>query len=201
MDLPNTSGIYMISKDDIQYIGQAQNIRYRVRKHFEALHRGNHRNARLQNTYNKYGKDCFEVHVLNECTIFELDQYEQEWLHLLLEYPKEYTFNQCFEPKTTRGYKFTDQQRIEQSQRLLGKKKPIDFGDKISKANKLKWSSGVMTPKKRREFMIVSPTGILYQAKGISEFADRHNLSIGALHSVITGKHKQHRSWRYFPLI
>lgn len=49
--------------------------------------------------------------------------------------------------------------------------------------------------------MIISPTGVLYQVKGLSDFAEKHYLSSGALHSVISGKHKQHRSWRYFPLI
>lgn len=199
MDLPNTSGIYLIIREDHIYIGQAQNIKYRIRKHFEMLRANTHKNKHLQSAFNHYGEQNFSVIVLNECPVYELDTYEQEWLDLLREYPKEYVYNQCFTPNTTRGYKFTAQQRKEQSARLKGIKKPKDFGAKVSELNKIKWSSGVMKSKPRKEFMLVSPDGVIHQVKGLSHFAAYHNLNAGALHGVITGKHTQHKLWKSFP--
>lgn len=199
MDLPNTSGIYLIQREDHIYIGQAQNIKYRIRKHFEMLRANKHRNKHLQYAFNHYGEQSFSVLVLNECSISELDRYEQEWLDLLREYPSDNVYNQCFEPRTTRGYKFTSVQKQEQSARLKGIKKPVNFGSKVAELNKIKWSSGVMKPKPRKEFMIVDPSGVIHQVKGLAQFCEYHNLSAGAIHGVINGKNTHHKQWKSFP--
>lgn len=192
--LPDTSGIYLISYDDHQYIGQAQSIRYRIRKHFESLARNQHRNARLQNIYNKYG-NVFEVSVLVECPVELLDQYEQEWLDVLRFYPKEYVLNMCFEPGTTRGYKYTEQQRQEHSARLKGKKKSIESFDNYSRATKEKWQSGIMKGKPKKTFQVKDPDGVIYTVTGLSDFAKEHGLSMGMLSMLVNGKIFSYKLW------
>lgn len=192
--LPDTSGIYMLNYGDYQYIGQSQNIRYRVRKHFESLARGDHKNERLQNIYNKYG-NVFEITVLCECAVNELDMYEQEWLDVLRFYPKEFVLNMCFEPNTTRGYKYTDAQRQEHSKRLLGKKKPTESLINYSKATKEKWKAGLMKGKPRKTVILKSPEGVIYHVTGITQFAKDHGLSAGMLSMLINDKIPHYKYW------
>ena len=201
MDYENLSiksGIYLIQNILTQsiYIGQAQNIRYRCRKHREALLKNKHRNSKLQNSVNKYGISAFEFYVVEECLIEDLDTHEQEWLDLVrLEYPLEHIYNLCFEPNTTRGYKFTKEQRVAQSERLRNKV----IGDSARKnygiSSKLKWQQGKMKPKIKKEFDIITPEGNLIHVIGLSDFAAQHNLSAGSLHMVITGKLKQYKGY------
>jgi group I intron endonuclease len=199
MDLTTTSGIYLIENTITSaiYIGQTSNIRYRIRKHFELLRINKHKNSRLQRAFNKYGESAFQVHVLNDgVSVDLLDSYEQTWLDLLREYPKEYVYNMCFEPNTTRGYKFTDQQRLEQSKRLTGiKKKSID---KYGAATKRKWELGIMKHKPKKTFTLVSPDGVIYEAKGLTEFAQRHGLSAGMVSLLISGKVSTYKQWTKF---
>lgn len=60
------SGIYRIINiiNNKFYFGQAKSFTIRKKKHFIALNGNYHSNLRLQNAFNKYGKDNF---------IFEID--------------------------------------------------------------------------------------------------------------------------------
>jgi group I intron endonuclease len=179
------------------YIGQAENIKTRARKHIESLIRGKHRNNKLQNSFNVYGRSAFDILVISVCPIDELDKQEQEWLHLfLMEYPKEDIYNLCFEPSTTRGYKFTEQQRKEQSERLKNKVVSEQGWKAYSELNKRRWEQGLMTPKPKKEFDIITPEGELVHVIGLSDFAKENNLSAGSLHQMLTGKIKQYRGYR-----
>lgn len=198
MNLPETSGIYLIQREDHIYIGQAQNIKTRIRKHFESLKSNKHKNKHLQNAFNHYGEQSFSVLVLNECKIDELDRYEQEWLDLLREYPKEYVYNQCFEPKTTRGYKFTQEQRLYLSSVNTGKKRSVKFKEQNRINTIKKWQQGIMKTKPKKEFMIVDPNGVIHQVKGLSQFCEYYKLSAGSLHGVITGKIKTCKGYTQF---
>lgn len=62
-------GIYIIQNkiDKKKYIGSSINIENREYKHFWMLNNNKHDNKHLQNSYNKFGKDCFEFIVVEEC--------------------------------------------------------------------------------------------------------------------------------------
>lgn len=62
------SGIYEIKCKETQkvYIGASSNIAHRVQKHFSELRLNKHRNKKLQEDYNIYGFDSFEVNCLEE---------------------------------------------------------------------------------------------------------------------------------------
>ena len=63
-----TAGIYIIKnvKTGQMLIGQSIDISRRFNQHKRSLEKGNHWNPFLQNSYNKYGKDCFSFKVLEE---------------------------------------------------------------------------------------------------------------------------------------
>ena len=77
------SGIYaIVNKVNFKvYIGSAVNLDGRRRDHFSGLERGDHRNSKLQNSYNKHGKDNFVFDILEvvEDKTMLLER-EQFWL-------------------------------------------------------------------------------------------------------------------------
>ncbi len=75
-------GIYSIvnTYNGKMYIGQSINISNRVSKHFQELRAGNHKNQKLQNSYNHLGHNYFRWEVLLECEKEELDDNEIEMI-------------------------------------------------------------------------------------------------------------------------
>lgn len=63
------------------YVGQSQRVKKRVKEHFRLLESEKHPNPRLQNAYNKYGKQNFEWFLEAECEQTEdLDKIEEAFL-------------------------------------------------------------------------------------------------------------------------
>jgi group I intron endonuclease len=207
MDLPTTGGIYMLQNTDNGriYIGQTCNIRCRVRKHFEALRRNKHKNSKLQNSFNTHGENSFAVFVLNEnIPNNELDAYEQTWLDMIREYHPEFVYNICFEPNTTRGYKFTDEQRIQHSARQKGLiQSDTHVKRRIASSMETKRKIGSyksVSDKLKKSFDIISPDGVMYHVCGLIDFAKQHDLSAGPLSMLLNGKLKQHKGWKLYNL-
>lgn len=77
------SGIYKIQsqrKPEKIYIGSAVDIHKRWQIHLGRLKRNKHENARLQNHYNKYGKDDFVFSILIGCDKQDLISTEQFYI-------------------------------------------------------------------------------------------------------------------------
>jgi group I intron endonuclease len=70
-------GVYVIRCEPTgnEYVGASVHIIKRIREHFYRLEKGIHGNHRLQNTYNKYGKDSFRSEVLLYCDPNNLEMY------------------------------------------------------------------------------------------------------------------------------
>lgn len=64
------------------YIGQTVNLNRRIRTHFNQLEQNIHENQKLQNAYNKYGKQEFHVRSwqFDNITAQELNQLECEYI-------------------------------------------------------------------------------------------------------------------------
>ena len=86
-------GVYKISNtlcpEGKYYIGYSCNIRSRWNNHKSTLRGGNHCNIRMQRAYEKYGSDCFDYEILQECENEDLDPetvyfINNTILHLLL---------------------------------------------------------------------------------------------------------------------
>lgn len=79
------SGIYIIENkiNEKFYIGSAVNITKRWGEHLFHLSKGSHKNKKLQNSFNKYGKLCFEFLIVETCLKEELIEREQYWIDVL----------------------------------------------------------------------------------------------------------------------
>lgn len=86
MSAPDKSGIYIIENTNNRkaYVGSAVSLESRKKVHFCLLAKGIHHSAKLQNAYNKHGKNFFEFKVLVVCLKSDLLMYEQ----LIIDYFK-----------------------------------------------------------------------------------------------------------------
>lgn len=77
-----TTGIYYIKNNINQkyYIGQSVNVDKRQQKHFSELRHNKHRNAHLQNAFNKYGESAFEFKLIKACKPQYLNRFEKMYI-------------------------------------------------------------------------------------------------------------------------
>lgn len=89
--------IYKItcSKNNKFYIGSAMNTHRRWIKHRSALKKGYHHNKHLQSAWDKYGENCFNFEILEECEEEQLIKREQFWLDKTECYKREVGFNKA----------------------------------------------------------------------------------------------------------
>ena len=77
-DIPKAPGIYRISIGPRTfYWGQAQNLWRRASEHLNALKRGDHKNPRLQASFDKHGEAAYKYEVSLLCPVEDLDMQEQ----------------------------------------------------------------------------------------------------------------------------
>lgn len=82
IEFPEKSGIYAIINivNDKHYIGSAVNFKIRRRLHFNELKRNEHRNSKLQNSWNKNWPFDFIFVILECCDKEKLIEREQLWI-------------------------------------------------------------------------------------------------------------------------
>ncbi len=85
-------GIYKIINNKTKkiYIGKSNNIPNRWLTHKSDLRLGIHHNANLQKDYGLYGLDTFKFGVIEQCSLFLLDQREKYFINLI---PKDRLYN------------------------------------------------------------------------------------------------------------
>ncbi len=78
-------GIYCIENlvNAKKYIGLSKNLNTRKSDHFVDLDNGNHFNFKLQNSYNKHGKQNFTFYVIEYCSLDKLQERELYWIDTL----------------------------------------------------------------------------------------------------------------------
>ena len=90
------SGIYYI-KNNINnkyYIGQSINIKQRKQQHFAELRHNTHRNAYLQNAFNKYGENGFEFKLVKACKPRYLNRFEKMYIKIYDSYNNGYNLTE-----------------------------------------------------------------------------------------------------------
>lgn len=134
--LGKVSGIYkIINKIDGKiYVGQTQNYHKRKQKHLAALRANSHFNTHLQRAFNKYGEKAFEISLLCECEIEELDRLEVEWISALRCADREYGYNLMYGGQVFRS--FTPEIRMRMSMVNRGKKFSKEHRRHISESQK-----------------------------------------------------------------
>ena len=114
------SGIYKIQskiKPDRIYIGSAKDINRREGIHLSKLGLGKHHSIKLQNHYNKYGKDDLVFSIITECKIDDLIKTEQLYIDLHDPY-----FNICKIAGSSLGIKRTPETNLKHSIATKGRK-------------------------------------------------------------------------------
>jgi len=78
-------GIYVIRCEPTgeRYVGASVNIVKRITEHFYRLEKGIHRNPRVLNAYQDYGKDSFSSEVLLYCEPIDLELYGKQFVEKL----------------------------------------------------------------------------------------------------------------------
>lgn len=73
--------VYLLTINDVPYIGQTINFRTRKRDHLCLLRRGVHHNYQLQEAFNKYGSDAVGFRILESgISNDDIRQREQDWI-------------------------------------------------------------------------------------------------------------------------
>lgn len=214
-DLPETSGIYLIwcNANGKPYVGQAKNIRKRVKRHISELTLGKHGNDKFQSIFNKYGIESFDVFVVYECAECELTLAEQEWIDFIrLDLSYAEYINKAPIAESSRGVKWSDESRKKASeshtgkklspehierarQGLIGKKHTPERVEKVRESNRKAYAD------KAKEYSLISPDGIVYIGKGIKRFAREHGLSQNAIKLIMEEKKDFYNGWRKWPLV
>jgi group I intron endonuclease len=146
--------IYKITNknDNKFYVGSAQDLQRRWRKHKESLRANRHHNKHLQNDWNKHGEEAFRFEILEEIKEdHELIEAEQKWLDLTLACDRTIGYN--IEPTagSRLGRKQTEATKKKISEAFSGEKHPFygktlskEHREKISRSNKGKiaWNKG-----------------------------------------------------------
>ena len=84
--IPNIPGIYYLKMNEQNYVGSSINVKTRLHEHRSSLLRGTHDNPRMQNIFNKYGKEkCWftVLSVSEKITREELLILEKKWIEKL----------------------------------------------------------------------------------------------------------------------
>lgn len=131
------SGIYKIQskcKPERSYIGSAVDIQNRWRMHLRQLKNGKHENSRLQNHYNKYGKNDFVFSILIGCDRQDLINTEQFYIDAYNPF-----FNICKIAGNSLGVKRSVETRRKVSEATSGKNHP-NYGKHLSEETRRKIS-------------------------------------------------------------
>lgn len=111
-----SAGIYSIkSVSGDVYIGSSSCISRRINQHRLALERGNHRNRRIQQCWNKHKVDEISFNVLLICTTENVLLYEQRAIDILKP-----NLNLSLVAGRSAGFKWTKEARVKQANRVRG---------------------------------------------------------------------------------
>lgn len=138
-----THGIYCLYNlfNNKFYIGSSVNLSKRVWEHFYALKKGNHYNAHLQRSYNKYS-NYFIAFVLEDVQeVDELLTREQYWIDSLKACNSDVGYNILPKTNSFIGYQPTEEQRRKQSDAKKGQNHP-NFGKHLSEKTRNRIGNG-----------------------------------------------------------
>ncbi len=164
------------------YIGSSVKLKRRAGCHRRELDAGVHENQHLQRAWIKYGRDAFMFGVLEYCPKADVIVREQVYLDRFHPYLDHIGFNI---------------QRIAGAQKNISPLPQTVAKHRATKAQTRNERVEQQLALKGVSFEIVSPEGVLHQARGIQRFARDHGLDATALCAVLKGRsrHLSVRGW------
>ncbi len=153
------------------YIGSTNNFSKRKSGHFIDLENNQHGNSHLQKSYNKYGKDKFEMKILEKCKTKDLFIKEKEYSDKYNSFKRDIGYNICPIPKTQIDY-------------------PKETRLKMSESGKKKWNNGYS---KEHIKQLTAKKVYMYDVNGIlikeyksgAELAKEYNTTSGIVSQCI----------------
>ena len=105
--------IYHKNKDECCIGSSAKGIKKRWQQHKTALKRNCHHSSRLQNAWDKYGEDSFDIEMMEYCSdINDLIPIEQEFFKIYVEEGKDRpAYNMCPLAASILGHKHSEETR------------------------------------------------------------------------------------------
>lgn len=105
------SGVYSIKNNitNLEYIGSSKNIEKRWKEHLWMLESRKHHSKKLQNAWNKHGKDNFTFSIIEECELELLLETEQFWIDKKQAYKRKFGYNICEKANSVIGKKHSEE--------------------------------------------------------------------------------------------
>jgi len=194
------SGIYCFENliNNKKYIGQAQEIENRIKGHLNLLKYNCDDSSALQNAYNKYKLENFEIWIVEFCVIELLSEREKYWIKELHSHVSENGYNISWGGENgLRGYKHSEEDRKQTSERQKGER-GYWFGKEVSNEIRRKIGDaqlgeknhnfGKKATKETKEKMSKAKKGIKFSEE------HRNNLAIANKNRVLSDKERQEKS-------
>lgn len=196
------------------YIGSTNNWKRRLSEHKTRLKLNKHENARIQNSWNKYGKENFIFIVLEECKEEQLEKLENYYF-----YVGKPEFNICQEIRRPpdrsksftlispdgleyKGYQIKSfclkHQLCKNAISLLLSNKGVIRSHKgwtKTREDHLELKQRGHFKCKGKTYKLVSPEGEVFKITNRAKFAREKNLCRSNLDFVCRGKQKSHKGW------
>lgn len=177
--IPDTSGIYRIHNkiNDKNYVGQAYVLSARA-----TLDAHEH-NRHLMNSYAKYGRDNFEVLLVEECPIDSLDEREIYWIASYKSYDPKYGYNKTLGGS---GIKFTSEtlEAMRQSQ-LKRFEDPLER-EKCGngRRGKIPWNKGITMVESQKKDISIT----------LKDYYDKHEHPMKGRHHTEESKESNRKA-------
>ena len=134
------TGVYLITNiiNGKVYVGSSsrQGITRRLRQHVRELKAKKHKNARLQNAWNKYGEDAFQFSTLLLCPPEHCIRNEQSFINQFKSFERGYGYNISPTAGSTLGTIPSIETKAKLSAVLSGRKKSTEHAQKVAIALK-----------------------------------------------------------------
>ncbi len=170
------------------YVGSAVNLYRRRIGHFNALRAKKHRNAFLQNDYNKLGEHVFEFEVLCYCDLNCLINNEQQLIDTHYDDQKQ-CYNICKEAQHTTGRKHSEETKRKISAALKGRDAWWTRNQVFSKETRMKLSAINDKTKKPVEQIEKATNKVIASYPSMSEAARCTGISVKQISAVCNGRY------------
>jgi len=201
-----TSGIYVIKNlsNSKVYVGSSKNLETRWKIHKLRLTKNKHENQYLQNSWNKYGENCFQFELIEEVVIQELlHKVEKMWIDFFNSTSDQFGYNIQKVPGRGRlGIKMLEVTKQKLS-KLNSKENHPQWGTHLKEETKQKLrdaQTGKHKPNagKTKTVILNSPTGEKVCVTNLRKFCRDNNFSASAFWDMLKERKPKYLGWTLF---